>query len=183
MSSYLPQNVKHNVSVYILLHWNLDLSFYKFVIPHCLAFFFVILKYIILVLYLGSFTFKLCNSEHKYSWLISSHQKMHSLFLKSKAALHSRLKLSGLCPHTSWSKLLCNGNCEQRIVCIIFKSSKKKKNFHKHMSYSHCKVLVCYLIRICICYLCERNHIPTEKFEMRKKKQSIEKRVWKDWNV
>ncbi len=34
MSSYLPQNVKHNVSVYILLHWNLDLSFYKFVIPH-----------------------------------------------------------------------------------------------------------------------------------------------------
>ncbi len=33
MSSYLPQNVKHNVSVYILLHWNLDLSFYKFVIP------------------------------------------------------------------------------------------------------------------------------------------------------
>ncbi len=32
MSSSLPQNVKHNVSVYILLHWNLDLSFYKFVI-------------------------------------------------------------------------------------------------------------------------------------------------------
>ncbi len=54
---------------------------------------------------------------------------MHSLFLKSKAALHSRLKLSGLCPHTSWSKLLCNGNCEQRIVCIIFKSSTKKKTF------------------------------------------------------
>lgn len=99
---------------------------------------------------------------------------MHSLFLKSKAALHSRLKLSGLCPHTSWSKLLCNGNCEQRIVCIIFKSSKKKKN-HKHMSYSHCKVLVCYLIRICICYLCERNHIPTEKFEMRKKTEHREK--------
>ncbi len=38
MSSYLPQNVKHNVSVYILLHWNLDLSFYKFVIPQRLHF-------------------------------------------------------------------------------------------------------------------------------------------------
>ncbi len=51
---------------------------------------------------------------------------MHSLFLKSKAALHSRLKLSGLC-HTPVIQIALQWKLWTENSSIIFKSSKKKK--------------------------------------------------------